>query len=218
MKQASFSYRPDERAGKLARGFTYLGLMFIIALLGLMSALAGSSWSFIAQRDQERELLYVGREYRLAIERYRQAHANLPQPYPTSLAQLLGGKERLLTRRYLRRLYLDPMTGSADWGLVQTAQGGIVGVYSLSDRSPSRTVGIYSDERIAYARAKTYRDWVFAVALPPAPASASVPAPEEMPAPVPTDTIPPPTDWNYERDGAPPARWDSTQRSAASQR
>ena len=64
-----------------------------------------TTWSFTSQRDKEQDLLYVGREYRLAILHYRQAHATRPQPYPTSLDQLLDDGDRLAPRRHLRRRY-----------------------------------------------------------------------------------------------------------------
>ena len=39
-------------------------------------------------------------------------------------------------RRYLRKIYLDPMTGSAEWGLVTGPGGEIYGVHSLSGDEP----------------------------------------------------------------------------------
>lgn len=171
-------------------GFSYLGLMFLIALMGLTAAMAGSAWSFAAQREQERELLFAGREYRRAIERYRQAHAGLPQPYPTALDQLLGGTDRLLPQRHLRRLYLDPMTGSSEWGLVKSPQGGIVGVYSLSTRQPVRTRGVYADESINFAKARSYRDWAFTASRTGSAAPGGA---------APSDDVQP--------EGAPPLTW-----------
>jgi hypothetical protein len=51
-------------------GFTYLLLLFIVALT--LTALSGLTvvWSQQAQRDKERELLAVGHEFRRAVERY----------------------------------------------------------------------------------------------------------------------------------------------------
>lgn len=195
-----------------ARGFTYLGLLFLVFLMGILAAVAASTWTFVGQREKEQDLLYVGREYRLAIERYRQAHSGQAQPYPVSLAQLLGDGERLQVRRYLRRLYFDPITGSDSWGIVRSAKGGIVGVHSLSERVPIRTRTLYADETIDFARAKSYRDWVFAAVDPAtlthadAPAQApSGPVPGEGPQEAVTPgNIP---GWNYDRDGEPPIRW-----------
>lgn len=41
-------------------------------------------------------------------------------------------------RRHLRRLFVDPITGKTDWGLVNAPEGGIMGVYSLSEREPMK--------------------------------------------------------------------------------
>jgi type II secretory pathway pseudopilin PulG len=173
-------------------GFTFVGLLFLIALMGLMAAAAASTWTFSGQREREQELLFDGREYRDALKRYVAAHAGQAQPYPTSLEQLLGSDDRLVPVHYLRRLYFDPITGSTDWGLVKTPQGGISGVYSLSDRRPIRT-GAPTDDAdsgIAFARATSYRDWVFSAASGDGGVRGAIPG------------------WNYERDGEPPLTWE----------
>ena len=191
--------RPRGRAqlrprGDAARGFTFIGLLFLIVLMGLMAAAAATTWTFLGQRDKEEQLLFVGGEYRAALGRYAVAHARQPQPYPTSLAQLLGGDDRQVPVRYLRRLYVDPMTGNADWGLVKSPQGGITAIYSLSDlrQIRSRSVPGSADLGIAFAQAKSYRDWVFAGSAATGAAGAQGPIPG----------------WNYQRDGEPPPTWD----------
>jgi type II secretory pathway pseudopilin PulG len=181
--------------------------------MGLMAGVAAATWSFTGQRDKELDLLYAGREYRLAIERYRQAHATSPQPWPPSLEALLEDGDRLAPRRYLRRRYFDPITGSDTWGLVRTPQGGITGVYSLSERAPVRTVAVHPDEPIDFGAARTYRDWVFSAAPSAANrsssaggagSSASAPSPGEGPQEAVTPGAVP--GWNYDRDGEPPPR------------
>lgn len=169
--------------------------MFLIAVMALMATAAATTWAFRSQREKELDLLFVGREYRAAIARYAAAHARERQPYPTALSQLLGGDDRLVPVRYLRRPYFDPMTGSPEWGLVRTRDGGITGVFSLSERRPIRTVlppGVAED--VAFANAKTYRDWVFAIPVAAAPATTD-------------DTAVP--GWDYLNNGSPPPRWDS---------
>jgi len=184
-----------------ARGFTYLGVLFLVALLALTAALATTSTSFVSQRDKERELLFAGRQFAAAIERYRAAHAASSQPYPVSLEALLGeGRPRVV--RYIRRLYLDPMTESPDWGLVRTPAGGIIGVFSLSERTPLRRRSPYGDEPFDLAGAQRYRDWVFGRMLAGITAQATkaaVSAPA-VPARAPVDPVP-------EDTGAPPLQW-----------
>lgn len=174
--------------------------MFLIVLMGIMAAAAATTWSFTGQRNQEEQLLFVGRAYRVAIARYADAHARSAQRYPTELAQLLADERQLVPTHYLRRLYFDPMTGSDAWGLVKTPDGGITGVYSLCERVPVRTQG-RGDEGIAFAQAKSYRDWVFEVPAANAPGQRT-----------------PVAGWNYERDGEPPLRWEDSTPIAPKQR
>jgi type II secretory pathway pseudopilin PulG len=180
-----------------SRGFTFLGLMFLIAVMALMATAAASTWAFTSQRQKELDLLFVGHEYRVALTRYVLAHAGQPQPYPTELRDLLGGKDQLVPVRYLRHLYFDPMTGGAEWGLVKTPQGGITGIYSLSTREPVRRRPAFGDDGLDFKNARSYRDWVFraAAAAPLAPASANSPAA--------------PGGWNETLNGAPPLSWEN---------
>ena len=166
--------------------------MFLIMLMAILASAAATTWSFSSQRDKEVDLVFAGREYRAAIKRYVAAHARERQPFPTDLKQLLGGQDRLVPVRYLRRLYLDPMTGSATWGLVRTPEGGITGVYSLSSRQPVRVTALHVDDDIDFANAKTYQDWVFGVDGSTAPSDRALPP-----------------GWDPAHDGAPPLRWDS---------
>jgi type II secretory pathway pseudopilin PulG len=191
-----------------AQGFTFLGLLFLIAIMGVMAAAAATTFAFTSQRDKEQDLLYVGRAYRLAIRHYRQAHATRPQPYPTALEQLLDDSDRLAPRRHLRRLFFDPMTGSPQWGLERNAQGGITGVYSLCERRPVRTTSDVPDETIAFGAARSYRDWVFSAldhgSTEPAAARAPAAVPDDDARPLTPGRIP---GWNYDRDGEPPLQW-----------
>lgn len=190
--------RTPARMRAPTRGFTFIGLMFLIVLMGLMAAAAATTWSFSGQRDREKQLLFVGLEYRTALARYAAAHARDPQPYPTSLEQLLGGDDHLMPVRYLRRLYFDPITGNSGWGLVRTPLGGISGVYSLSDKRPIRTRAPVelANPGIPFTTAKSYRDWVFAAPLA-APLDGGTGVRGAVPG------------WNYQRDGEPPPTWEN---------
>jgi hypothetical protein len=62
--------------------------------------------------------------------------------------------------RHLRRLYPDPLTGRADWALVEAPQGGVMGVHSRSQAEPVKT-GNFSPENEEFAKAERYTDWKF---------------------------------------------------------
>ena len=146
------------RSGEASqRGFTYLGVLLLVALIGLALAAAGQVASTAAQRDREAQLLWVGHEYRAAIGRYfARRHA-----YPQALEELLGsGPDDPVPVRYLRRLYPDPMTNAVDWVLLPGPTGGIMGVASSSKRAPLKTAN-FDPADDGFGDAATYGDWQF---------------------------------------------------------
>ena len=62
--------------------------------------------------------------------------------------------------RHLRRLYADPITGNADWGLISAPDGGIAGVFSHSDKPASRRQVLLLADVAPVAGAR-YSDWKF---------------------------------------------------------
>jgi len=90
-------------------------------------------WNTMVRRDKEAELLFRLGEYRRAIARYRQDHGR----YPARLEDLLEDKTQLQVRRYLRRIYRDPMTSKADWKLdyIVDKTGAFAGIKDLQSRS-----------------------------------------------------------------------------------
>src|SRR6267154_2069108 len=52
------------------RGFTYIGLLVVIVIMGLGLTVVGRVWSTTEQRERETQLLFVGHAYRLAIASY----------------------------------------------------------------------------------------------------------------------------------------------------
>ena len=146
-----------ERARRSAGGFTYIGLLALIVLIGLMLAAAGEVAATAAQRERETQLLWVGHEYRAAIGRYW-IHK---RAFPQSLQELLGAAPDAPGQvRYLRRLYPDPMTNAVDWVLVPAPNGGIMGVTSSSKRAPLKT-GHFDGADQLFADASAYSDWQF---------------------------------------------------------
>jgi len=117
-----------------SRGFTYVGLLVAVALVGFGLALVAQVWSTTSKRERERELLFVGSQFRQAIGLYYESSPGVKQ-YPRSLDDLVEDKRFPVLRRYLRKIYLDPMTGKPDWGLVMQGDQ-ILGVHSQSEQHP----------------------------------------------------------------------------------
>ena len=143
------------------RGFTYLTVLFMVAMMAGGLALAGEVWNTSTMREKEAELLQVGNEYRKAIERY---YLSGPQrQYPKNMEDLLKDPRQPGTVRHLRRLYPDPITGKDEWGLVKSADGGFAGVYSLSESAPLKTAGFAVRDASFEGKTK-YAEWQFVFA------------------------------------------------------
>ena len=56
--------------GKACAGFTYLGVLLLIAVSSVALAATGTVWSSVAQRDHERQLQWVGSQYAQAMRSY----------------------------------------------------------------------------------------------------------------------------------------------------
>lgn len=95
--------------------------------------------------EREAELLFVGHQFRQAIRSYVQSGPRAGQ-YPGTLQDLMQDSRSPTPRRHLRRLFTDPITGKADWGLVTAPEGGIMGVYSLSNRQPQKRANFETDD------------------------------------------------------------------------
>lgn len=171
--------RPTRRP---QRGMGYLLVLFAMAAIGIGLAKAGEVWQHSAMRERESQLLFIGHQFRLALASYRDASPPGAPVSPVSLSDLLEDRRFPTPRTHLRRLWPDPMTGRADWGVV-LVNGRIVGVHSRDPREPIRTAFRQRDAELAGLAA--YDQWVFraieraAPAVPPAPANAA--GPEEPP-------------------------------------
>jgi type II secretory pathway pseudopilin PulG len=141
-------------------GFTLLGLLFIVAGLGVAMAALGVMWHTAAQREKEQELLFAGNQYRQAIESFWSLAPGGAQRLPKNLDELLSDPRFPYAVRHLRRIYRDPMTGGTQWGLVKESGGGIYGVYSLAEGRPFKRVG-FAPAYEHFLEAGTYGDWVF---------------------------------------------------------
>lgn len=138
------------------RGFTYLGILAAIVLMGLMLSAIAQVWRVTGQRERETQLLFVGGEIRMAIGHYYL----LGRRYPESLQDLVEDDRSPTPRRFLRKLYSDPISGAPDWTLIRGPDGGIMGVASASMSEPIKRAGFdQADE--SFADAKCYCDWKF---------------------------------------------------------
>lgn len=174
------SFPRPRRSVPRSSGVVLLALLLALVLGGVAAMAAADVWSFSRQREREQELLFVGEQYRQAIQRYFfGAPQGAPRVLPASLEDLLEDDRYPMPVHHLRRLYPDPITGSTDWGMLKV-QGRVAGVHSLSDKVPIKQAG-FDDEHEHFSARSTYREWVFAAMAPGVPVLANSP---------PTGTVP----------------------------
>lgn len=132
----------------------------MLAVASAAGAVVAQRWSDQTSREKERQLLRIGNAYARALAEYRASSPGTDKRYPPTLEQLLLDTRFVGTRRHLRTLYADPMTGKADWVLVRDARGDIMGVRSQSEQRPWARVA-QSLEFIDVPAAERYSDWIF---------------------------------------------------------
>ena len=146
-------------------GFTLIELIATIAILAILVGVSIPLARNSIKREREVQLRQALREVRTAIDKYKEASdmgrievAPETEGYPQTLDVLVDGVQLIgqagKTIKFLRRVPIDPMTNSTDWGMRSyqdepTAQswGGqnVFDIYSKSD-------GIAFD-------GTRYRDW-----------------------------------------------------------
>ena len=162
-------------------GFSYLVLLFAVAIIAAGMAGTGIVWHTAMQRDKETELLFIGNEIRDALASYSARTPGNLRRYPGALEELLKDPRFPTTVRHLRKLYRDPITGTTDWGLITAPGGGIMGVYSKSDAAPLKRAEFDVPNRPFEDRARqlkekmAYSDWQFVYIAPAAAAAARAP-------------------------------------------
>ena len=140
-------------------GFTFIGILIVVALSGIALSGVGIVWQQTIQREKEKELLFIGEQYRSAISSYYESTPNGVKQYPRKLEDLLLDNRYPVIKRHLRRLYEDPMRSKQPWGLIKQ-QEYIVGIHSLSEQPTIKKTGfpvIYE----SFAEASSYADWKF---------------------------------------------------------
>ena len=106
--------RTKRQAVQGEQGYILVAVIFMLAILVLSLAVALPRVREDIQRDREVETMHRGRQYIRAIQLYyKKFHA-----YPPSVDALVKTNEI----RFLRKRYLDPITGKDDWKPIQFGQ------------------------------------------------------------------------------------------------
>lgn len=149
-----------------------MGLIILVAILGLVGAAGLKMGSLLQRQAAEQELLDIGAQFSDALHSYAAATPPGQPQQPTSLADMLRDPRVPQLRRHLRRLYVDPITGKAQWGLLyQPGGNGIIAIYSLSQDQPLKQ-GNFEARFTGFEGKTHFSEWKFSMAgqaLPPYP-------------------------------------------------
>lgn len=96
------------------QGFMLLGLIVAIFLILLALSVAAPKVAHELRREREVETIHRGDQYVRAIQLYYRKTGQ----YPGSIEQL----EKTNNVRFLRKKYLDPMTGKDDWRIIHVGE------------------------------------------------------------------------------------------------
>ncbi len=175
-------------------GFTYLGLIIFVFIVGLVGAATLKIGALLQRAHMEEELLEIGYQFSAALKSYADATPRGQPQQPLSLQELLRDPRFPNPRRHLRKIFVDPVSGKAEWGLVRAGDGGrILGVHSLSQLAPLK-VGNFDKRFPGFDKREHIADWKFMAELsgagaPQAPGT----LPPRIPVPMPGSAPPPGT-------------------------
>jgi general secretion pathway protein G len=150
------------RSAKPERGFTLLELIIATVILIVLTAMAIPLARVTIKREKEKELRRDLWEMRDAIDRYKDmADRNAfrtkadSQNYPPDLETLVKGEDVQGKKiRFLRKIPVDPMSNSTEWGL-----------RSMQDDPDSDSWGgqsvfdVYSKAQGTALDGTKYKDW-----------------------------------------------------------
>lgn len=162
MTRASLRWSPRNPG---EAGFAYLGLLFLLTIMGVVGAAAVQVGAVVHRRAAEEALLSTGAEFSRALESFRRATPAGQPDEPASLQDLLRDPRFPGVVRHLRSLYPDPLTGMQQWGIQRSEDSGrIAGIYSLSEGRPIKVANF--DARFqGFTGKQRYREWMFTSAL-----------------------------------------------------
>lgn len=143
--------------------------------------------SLLQRQAAEQELLDIGAQFSDALYSYAAATPPGQPQQPPTLAALLRDPRFPQVRRHLRKLFVDPVTGRAEWGLLyQPGSQGIIGVHSLSQAAPLK-VGNFEARYAGFEGKAHLSEWQFMLPAQPAPPSSAAQAPGSDDAPAAPD-------------------------------
>jgi type II secretory pathway pseudopilin PulG len=151
---------PRSRQG----GLVLIALLLMLMLVGIGALSAAEIWATARKREREVELLWVGEQYRHAVESYWKTTPGPRKILPSSISQLLNDDRFPNAVHHLRQVYRDPMAEDVDFEPI-IINNALVGVHSTSKQAPMKHAH-FPRRYEQFAAAEDYSQWQF-VFLPP---------------------------------------------------
>ncbi len=126
--------RPIRRAPKPSeKGYILLAVICLLALFILSLSIALPSISRQIERDREIETMHRGKQYVRAIKLYYKKFGN----YPSNVDALVNTNQM----RFLRKKYIDPITGKNDWKPIHYGQNKLPTAYGFFGQPIASSMG-----------------------------------------------------------------------------
>lgn len=125
---------------KSSAGFTYLFLLFAVAMVGIGLTVTAEVWSKLAFSWKRTEFLWVAEQYRTAIGSYYESSPGAAKMFPLQYTDLLQDLRSSSVRHHLRAPYRNPFAIDGQWEPIRGADGRIRGVRGLLDDGTQTTV------------------------------------------------------------------------------
>jgi type II secretory pathway pseudopilin PulG len=163
------------------RGVVLIALLLMLMLVGIGALGAAEIWATSLKREREVELLWVGEQYRHAIESYWKTTPGPRKILPSSISQLLTDDRFPNPVHHLRAAYRDPMAEDTDFEPI-VINNALVGVHSTSKAVPMKHAK-FPRRYEQFSNAEDYSQWQF-IFLPPVTAGGAaraIPNPGALP-------------------------------------
>lgn len=151
----------SHRLTRSEAGFTFIAVLIMVVVMGIMLGAVGQSVSVILKREREKELIFRGLQYRDAIERWSKKGVPLKDlkdlVEPTVSSNASASKDR-----FLRKLYKDPITGG-EWQVLPIPPDPVQGIWGVASKSSEEPFkqGDFPEVIKDFKGKTKYSDWKF---------------------------------------------------------
>jgi hypothetical protein len=172
---------PAPRTARARSGLVLMALLLMLVLVGVSALVVAEVSATARAREQEAELLWIGEQYRAAIERYWRSTPGPRKLLPGSVEQLLVDDRFPNEVHHLRQRYPDPFDPTQDLEAIKW-NNSLVGVHSTVKR-PSIKRANFPMRYRGFETVEDSSEWSFVFVPLMAPAAPASPSNPGIPGP-----------------------------------